>query len=118
MALAQEDVEFIKAHLAEWLEQVAPRRQFERELYERLIRVEEALVHQRELMQQGFAAMEKRFGQIDRRFERIDKRFEQADKRFEEMNRRIDRFMVWSFGLTATATGLIIAVLRLWPPGQ
>ena len=111
MALAQEDVEFIKAHLAEWLEQVAPRHQFEREVYERLIRVEEALVHQRELMRQGFAAMEKRF-------EQVEKRFEQVDKRFEEMNRRIDRFMIWSFGLTATATGLIIAVLRLWPPGS
>ena len=39
------------------------------ELRERMIRVEEELKHQRELMQQGFAMMEKRFQQVDKRFE-------------------------------------------------
>lgn len=130
MALAQEDINFIKAHLAEWLEEIAPRRQFERELYERIVRVEEALAHQRELMQSGFEAMdkrfeqvEKRFEQVDKRFEQVDKRFEQVDKRFEQMDRRfetmiqrIDRFMIWSLGMTLTAAGLVIAALRLWPP--
>ena len=38
------------------------------ELRERMIRVEEELKHQRELMQQGFAMMEKRFQQVDKRF--------------------------------------------------
>ena len=34
---------------------------YEIELRERMVRVEEELKHQRELMQQGFALMEKRF---------------------------------------------------------
>lgn len=119
MALAPEDIEFIKAHLTEWLEEASPRLQFERELHERVIRVEEALAHQRELMQQGFAALDKRLEalreEMNQRFEQVDKRFEQMDRRFEALTRRIDRFMIWSFGLTLTAAGLIVAVVRLWP---
>jgi hypothetical protein len=65
-----------------------------------MIRVEEELKHQRELMQQGFAMM--------------DKRFEAADKRFEEITSRLDRFMVWSFSTTVTVGGLVVAILKLW----
>lgn len=42
----------------------------------------------------------------------MDKRFEQADKRFEALTRRLDRFMIWSLGLTISATALIITVIR------
>ena len=73
---------------------------YEIELRERMIRVEEELKHQRELMQQGFAMM--------------DKRFEAADKRFEEITSRLDRFMVWSFSTTVTVGGLVVAILKLW----
>jgi len=38
---------------------------------------------------------------------------EQMDKRFEELTRRIDRFMVWSFTMTLTVGGLVIAALKL-----
>jgi hypothetical protein len=65
-----------------------------------MIRVEEELKHQRELMQQGFAMM--------------DKRFEAADQRFEEITSRLDRFMVWSFSTTVTVGGLVVAILKLW----
>ena len=54
---------------------------------------------------------------MNRRFEQVDKRFEEARKdmnqRFEMLTQRIDRFMIWSFGLTVTATGLIIAIIKL-----
>ncbi len=39
----------------------------------------------------------------------------QMDKRFDALTRRIDRFMIWSFGITVTSAGFIIAVQRFWP---
>ena len=141
MALMKEDFdqlgEYVRNNMAEWLAHQslnAPPLVYEIELRERIVRVEEELKHQRELMKQGFALMEKRFEQIDRRFEQVDRRFEQVDKRFEQIDKRfeqidrrfgqaddhfgaltkrIDRFMIWSFGLTVTATGLIIAFIKL-----
>ena len=101
MSLAQEDIEFIKQHLGEWLTEVSlgkPPAVYEIELRERMVRVEEALKHQGELIQQLIQQMDKRFEQVDlrfemieRRFEQIDKRFEQVDKRFEEFQRQMDR---------------------------
>ena len=129
MSLAQEDIEFIKQHLGEWLTEVSlgkPPAVYEIELRERMVRVEEALKHQGELIQQLIQQMDKRFEQVDlrfemieRRFEQIDKRFEQVDKRFEQMDqrfvelqRRMDRFMFWSLGMTLTVGGIVIAVLK------
>ena len=101
MSLAQEDIEFIKQHLGEWLTEVSlgkPPAVYEIELRERMVRVEEALKHQGELIQQLIQQMDKRFEQVDlrfgmieKRFEQIDKRFEQVDKRFEEFQRQMDR---------------------------
>lgn len=92
------------------------------ELRERIVRVEEELKHQRELMLEGFKQMEKRFEQIDKRFEQVEKRFEQIDKRFEQIDRRfevmtarIDRFMVWSFATTLMVGGIVIAVIKYLP---
>jgi len=80
---------YVKSHLPEWLAEIAPERRpmtiTDPALLERIVRVEESLSHQRELMSQGFAAMEKRFEQVDKRFEQVDKRFESMDKRFEDM---------------------------------
>jgi hypothetical protein len=61
MALAQEDIEFIKDHLGDWLAERSlgkPPAVYEIELRERMVRVEEELRHQRELMREGFAQME------------------------------------------------------------
>ena len=122
MSLAQEDIEFIKQHLGEWLTEVSlgkPPAVYEIELRERMVRVEEALKHQGELTQQLIQQMDKRFEQVDKRFEQVDKRFEQVDKRFEQMDqrfvelqRRMDRFMFWSLGMTLTVGGIVIAVLK------
>jgi hypothetical protein len=73
-----------------------------------MVRVEEELRHQRELMREGFAQMEKRFEQVDKRFESI-----QQDIRI--LQQRMDSFMRWSFGLTIGVGGVIIGVLKLWP---
>ena len=108
MSLAQEDIEFIKKHLGEWLTEVSlgkPPAVYEIELRERMVRVEEALKHQGELIQQLIQ-------QMDKRFEQVDKRFEQMDQRFVELQRRMDRFMFWSLGMTLTVGGIIIAALK------
>ena len=81
MALAQKDFEqlgqYVRTHIGEWLasESMAkPPVVYEIELRERMIRVEEALKHQGELMQQGFTMMSQRFEAVDKRFEATDKR--------------------------------------------
>ena len=101
MSLAQEDIEFIKQHLGKWLTEVSlgkPPAVYEIELRERMVRVEEALKHQGELIQQLIQQM--------------DKRFEQMDQRFVELQRRMDRFMFWSLGMTLTVGGIVIAALK------
>ena len=127
MAVTQKDLsqisDYIKGQFAEWMESIPPRqfkRDYEFELHERMIRVEEELKTQRELMKQGFEQVDKRFEQVDKRFEQVDRRFEQINKRFEqledhfsELSRRMFHFMIWSFGSTATAAGIVIAVLKL-----
>ena len=108
MALAQEDIAFIKQHLAEWLAEQSlgkPPAVYEIELRERMVRVEEELKHQRELMRQGFEQMEKRF-------EQMEKRFEQIDKRFDDMLKRHDQHFLWVVGFIATSAGLIITAIR------
>lgn len=72
---------------------------YEIELRERMVRVEEELKHQRELMRQGF--------------ERMDKRFEQVDKRFDDMLKRHDRHFLWLIGFIVTSAGLVIAAMRI-----
>ena len=122
MALQEEDLTYIKEHLGEWLAECSlgkPPAVYEIELRERMVRVEEELKHQRELIKEILVAMDKRFDamqvQMDKRFDAVDKRFEAVDKRFDALIRRIDRFMIWSFGITLSSAGIIIAVLRFWP---
>ena len=104
--LAKEDIDYIKSHLDEWLSDLSLGKsspQYEIDLRERMVRVEEELRHQRELMQQGFERM-------DKRFEQVDKRFEQVDKRFEVIATRLDRFLIWSLGLYVSGIGLVVAM--------
>jgi len=111
MNLAAEDIRFIKEHLGEWLAEQSlgkPPAVYEIELRERMVRVEEELRHQRELIK---TILE----QMDKRFDAVDKRFEAVDKHFEELTRRIDHFMFWSFTITLTVGGLIVAALKLLP---
>ena len=116
------DIAYIKVHLGEWLAEQSlgkPPAVYEIELRERMVRIEEELKHQRELIKTILEQMDKRFEAVDKRFEAMqqsmDKRFESMDRRFEELTRRIDRFMVWSFATTLTVGGLVVAALKLWP---
>ncbi|MGE5154794.1 MAG: hypothetical protein ACM3ST_12345 [Bdellovibrio bacteriovorus] len=111
MNLAPDDIQYIKDHLGVWLAEQSlgkPPAVYEIELRERMVRVEEELKHQRELIKTILVEM-------DKRFDAVDKRFDAVDKRFEALTRRIDRFMFWSFGLTVSVGALIVATLKLWP---
>ena len=54
-----------------------------------MVRVEEELKAQRELMDERFGFMERRFEAVDKRFEDLmaysDRRFKQVDKRFNAL---------------------------------
>ena len=120
MAVTQKELsqisDYIKGQFIGWMESMPPRqihRDYEFELHERMIRVEEELKTQRELMKQGFEQVDKKFEQMDKRFESMDKRFESMENHFSELSRRMFHFMIWSFGSTATAAGIIIAVMKL-----
>jgi chaperonin cofactor prefoldin len=102
MNLAPDDIQFIKAHLGEWLAEQSlgkPPAVYEIELRERMVRVEEELKHQRELIKTILVEMDKRFDatqeQIEKRFEaaqeQLEKRFEAMDKRFEAIQEQMDK---------------------------
>ena len=141
MALAKEDIEYIKAHLGDWLAEQSlgkPPVVYEIELRERMVRVEEELKHQRELMHEGFKRMDqrfdeqrsetnKRFEQADRRFEQVEKRLEEqrietnkhfdeqraeTAKRFDEALKRQDKHFLWLLGFIASSLGILLAALR------
>ena len=113
MALEEKDFlaieDYFKNNLARILSEQSlgrPPVVYEIELRERMVRVEEELKTQRELMNKGFEMM-------DRRFEQVERRFEHVERRLEELSNRIFKFMVWSFGLTVSAAGVIIAVIKM-----
>ena len=94
----------------------------ELEIRERVIRVEEELKNQRELIHQVLHQMDKRFEQVDKRMEQLkhelEKRFEQVDKRFTAMEKqfelvinRLDRFMFWFLMLTCSAVFVVVKLV-------
>jgi len=130
MALKKEELitigNYVQEHLTEWLPEQPYRSAgniYPIELGERMVRVEEELKNQRELMKQGFDQIDKRLElmqiNIDKRFEQVDKRFEQGDKQFDSINTRLEaietkmfQFMIWSTGFTATVAGVVVAVIK------
>jgi len=130
MAPAEGDIQFTKDHLGEWLAEQSlgkPPAVYELELRERMVRVEEELRHQRELMREGFAQMDQRhqelrqdmaarFEQVDRRLEQIDRRSESVQQDIREPQRRMDRFMLWSFGTTVGVGVLVVTLIKFWNP--
>jgi len=137
MSLAAEDIRFIKEHIGEWFAEQSlgkPPAVYEIELRERMMRIEEELKHQRELIKTILEQMDKRFEamqhEMNRRFDAVDKRFEamqhemnrrfetmqsEMNQRFEQLTWRMDRFMLWSFATTLSVGGLVVAALKLWP---
>ena len=101
VVLREEDVgrivEYAKPWLRELVDQIVPRLEFAgigSKLLERMVRVEEELKAQRDLMNERFGFMERRFEAIDQRFEAIDQRFEAVDKRFEAVDKRFEDLIV------------------------
>lgn len=123
MTLAKEDIEEIQNLIAKAFSERPETNQvnvrYELEIRERIVRVEEELKHQRELMIEGFSRVDKRFEQMmlemNTRFTQVGKHFEQADKRFGALTSCIDRFMIWSFATTLTVGGLIVAAIKFLP---
>jgi chaperonin cofactor prefoldin len=117
MALTQEDLRqvtaYLQTHIDEWLPQPVLH------LSERIVRVEEELKHQRELMMQGFANIERRFEDVNKRFEDVDKRFEDVNKRFEDVNKRFEdmdkRFstLTWMIGIGFVVVTSLVTVFAL-----
>lgn len=100
MSLSDGDLQYIgqyvRAELPGWLRELGPWA-FAGQLMERMVRVEEELRAQRELLLAHVEASDRRFEDIDRRFEDtnrrfddVNKRFDDVNKRFEDMNRRFD----------------------------
>ncbi len=85
---------------------------------ERFLRLEIEMKHLRGDFNRRFKSADKRFETIDKRFEEIrddmNRRFESVEKHFDALTTRIDRFMIRSFGITFTSTGLIIAAMKFW----
>ncbi len=103
----------IKSNIASWIEDTSFTKSHyfnEIELIERIVRVQEELKSQRELMLAGFEQSNKRFEDMqkytdkrfevmqenmDKRFEMIqnnmDKRFEQVDRNFEIIQKNMDK---------------------------
>jgi len=82
MALTKKDLqqieEHIKNNIASWIGNIPlTKSQYlnEIKLVEGIVRVEEELKSQRELMHAGFEHMNKRFEQVDKRFEDVNSKF-------------------------------------------
>jgi len=83
----------------------------DREIIERLTRLEEnqkAILQRIDDLEKRFEArfegIDKRFESIDKRFEDINRRFDDINKRFEDLGRQLDR-------MSAIFTALVIAVI-------
>ena len=72
-----------------WLKELGPWA-LGSELMERMIRVEEELKSQRELLLTHVQVSERRFDDVNRRFEDVNKRFDDVNERFDDVNKRFD----------------------------
>jgi predicted nuclease with TOPRIM domain len=81
--------QYVRAELPGWLKELGPWA-LGSELMERMIRVEEELKSQRELLLTHVQVSERRFDDVNRRFEDVNKRFEDVNERFDDVNKRFD----------------------------
>ena len=103
--------DYAKSHLRAWLAELtpAPASAVSTQLLERMVRVEEELKAQRELMIIRFDAVDRRFEAVDRRFEAEDRRFESVDKRFDDMNKRFG-LIQWVTGIGFVMIGTLVTI--------
>jgi hypothetical protein len=111
MALAEEDIQYIKEHLPEWINasrQLMPIF----DLTERIVRVEEELKHQREVFTERFSATDRHLEELR---SDMNRRFEAMDRRFENMESRLERQFYWLVGLMVSLSGILLAAVKLLP---
>ena len=95
---------YVKEHLPQWMSEARPdesARSFD--CMGRIIRLEEAVVRQGDLI-------EKLIHQIDRRFDQVDRRFEQSERRIERIDKRISlMFTVMTSITSLVGAGVVVA---------
>ena len=95
---------YVKEHLPQWMNEARPDesvRSFD--CMGRIIRLEEAVVRQGDLI-------EKLIHQIDRRFDQVDRRFEQSERRIERIDKRISlMFTVMTSITSLVGAGVVVA---------
>ncbi len=73
-----------------------------------------ARLHRRKVKQQasdGGSTYMRRY--YRKGFELVEKRFEQIETRIEDIMKAMQRFVYWTFGFIATASGIVIVAIRL-----
>ena len=102
---------YVKDHIADWIKEsnIIPFSSFDREHYnllerdlslsERIVRVEEGIKHQGDL--------------LEKMLDQMDKRFMQVDKRFDDMNKRFSQLQ-WSIGLGFTVIATLMGILNFY----
>ena len=99
---------YVKDHIADWIKEsnIIPfstesRNILERDisLAERIVRVEEGIKHQGDL--------------LEKMLEQIDKRFEQVDKRFDDMNKRFSQLQ-WTMGIGFTVLAALMGIFNFY----
>lgn len=106
---------YVKNHIADWIKDIniipffSGRREHydlvdrDISLYERIVRVEEGIKHQGDLLEKMLDQMDKRFGQVDKRFEdlRLD-----MNKRFSQLQ--------WTMGLGFIVIATLMGILNFY----
>ena len=113
--------DYVKGNLRSWLEESGLRPVADpvsnTQLLERVVRVEDELKAQRELMAVRFDASDKRFedmmSRMDGRFASVDKRFEFVDKRFEDVLSRMDERFTAADKRTNLLQWLVVTAIAL-----
>ena len=93
MTLSDGDLQYIgryvRAELPGWLNELGPWA-LGSQLMKRMVRVEEELKSQREILLTHVETSDRRFGDMNRRFEDANRRFDDVNQRFEDVNKRFD----------------------------
>ena len=109
MTLRDDDVrrigDYVKPWIRELVDQIVPRPAFagiDQQLLERMVRVEEELKTQRELMDERFTAVDKRFEDL----------ISHTDKRFDDIHESFKRSQ-WLIGLGFVLLTALVTVVGL-----
>ena len=115
MALSETDLhhigQYVRAELPGWLKELGPGAVLGSELLERIVRVEEELKTQREILLNHVRSSNERFKDMNRRFEDVNKRFDDVNKRFEDNNKRHSTTQ-WALGVGFVMLATLVTLYR------